>query len=157
MRRVSEGRKDTMILITGGAYQGKREYARKRWNIETEEMADGKTCAPEAIKSSRLVFNLQALVRRMLEKTDVPGDTAEEASDVTLPDEGPGIQERIRALAAQNPDVILITDEIGCGIIPMNAFERRYREEAGRLSCALAAEAEEVVRVVCGVAVKLKG
>ena len=37
-------------------------------------------------------------------------------------------------------DRVLVTDEIGCGIVPADAFERLYREETGRLCCQFARE-----------------
>ena len=37
-----------------------------------------------------------------------------------------------------NLDRILVTDEIGYGIVPIDPFEREYREETGRICCLLA-------------------
>lgn len=54
------------------------------------------------------------------------------------------------------PDLIIISDEIGNGIVPMDREERRYREETGRLLCKIAERAESVERVICGIPVKLK-
>ena len=54
------------------------------------------------------------------------------------------------------PDCILICDEIGNGIVPMEAEERTYRECTGRILEGLAAQADEVVRVVCGIGQKIK-
>ena len=40
----------------------------------------------------------------------------------------------------------------GCGLVPIDAFDREYREAAGRICTELAAEAARVDRVVCGIA-----
>ena len=56
----------------------------------------------------------------------------------------------------ENPDCILICDEIGNGIVPMEEKERAYREQVGRLQCFAAKEAESVERVICGIAQKIK-
>lgn len=53
-------------------------------------------------------------------------------------------------------DAVLICDEIGCGVVPLDAEERRWREETGRCLAALAAAAEEVHRVCCGLGLRLK-
>ena len=45
---------------------------------------------------------------------------------------------------------IVIADEIGCGLVPLDASEREKRERAGRLACMLAERADTVIRVVCG-------
>ena len=77
-----------------------------------------------------------------------------------------GLQERLRdvedgkafaeKLLHEYPDAVLICDEIGCGVVPLSAEERRWREETGRCLNALAAAAEEVHRVCCGLGLRLK-
>ena len=52
-------------------------------------------------------------------------------------------------------DIILYT-EVGSGLVPVDEEERKAREAAGRLSIRLAEQADEVYRVVCGIAKKLK-
>ena len=52
---------------------------------------------------------------------------------------------------------IVIADEIGCGLVPLDASEREKRERAGRLACILAERADTVIRVVCGCPQILKG
>ena len=47
-------------------------------------------------------------------------------------------------------------DEIGNGIVPLDAFEREYREQTGRAEILLAKKADEVVRVICGIGQKIK-
>lgn len=46
---------------------------------------------------------------------------------------------------------VVICNEVGCGIIPIDATERLGREAAGRLCVLLAKEAAAVVRMVCGI------
>ena len=60
-------------------------------------------------------------------------------------------------LKKENPDVIIVCREVGCGIVPMDAFEREYRETVGRVCTELAAMSEEVHRVLCGVGTVIKG
>lgn len=52
---------------------------------------------------------------------------------------------------------IVIATEIGGGIVPVDATERAHREAAGRLACMLAARADTVIRVCCGLPQLLKG
>ena len=52
---------------------------------------------------------------------------------------------------------VVICDEIGCGLVPMDAGERQRREQVGRLCIQLAKEADRVIRVVCGVGNDIKG
>ena len=64
-----------------------------------------------------------------------------------------GFQEK---LAQQDTDVILVSEEVGYGIVPADAFERQYREAVGRVCTALAAKSRRVTRVVCGIGTVLK-
>lgn len=52
---------------------------------------------------------------------------------------------------------VVICDEIGCGLVPMEKDERQRRERVGRLCTALAKEATQVIRVVCGIGQTIKG
>ena len=57
---------------------------------------------------------------------------------------------------AADYDIILAT-EVGGGVVPMDAGERVAREAAGRLACLLAARADCVVQMFCGIPTVLKG
>lgn len=57
---------------------------------------------------------------------------------------------------AENENAVILLDEVGCGIVPMEKSEREYRESVGRVGCFLAARAEEVWRVVLGIGTRIK-
>ena len=61
------------------------------------------------------------------------------------------IWEEVFSILQSFPKLIIISDEIGNGIVPMDRDERRYREETGRILCKLAKEATEVERIFCGI------
>ena len=52
---------------------------------------------------------------------------------------------------------LVIATELGGGVVPVDAGARRKREQAGRLACLLAARADTVIRVCCGLPQLLKG
>lgn len=52
---------------------------------------------------------------------------------------------------------IIICDEVGCGIVPMEELARVRREEIGKICTMLACKADAVVRVYCGIATAIKG
>ena len=58
-------------------------------------------------------------------------------------------------LSAKYP--VLIATEVGGGVVPVDEAQRAAREAAGRLACLLAARAETVVRLFCGLPTVLKG
>lgn len=110
-----------MILVVGGAYQGKTEYVREHFGEGYE------------------VWNqYHETVRQQLLDGKDP------------------LEEVKKRLHGQT-SLVIVSDETGYGLVPVDAFERRYREAAGRVNCFLAGEAEQVIRVVCGIGMKLKG
>ncbi|WP_125114783.1 bifunctional adenosylcobinamide kinase/adenosylcobinamide-phosphate guanylyltransferase [Agathobaculum sp. Marseille-P7918] len=48
-------------------------------------------------------------------------------------------------------------DEVGCGVVPIDRADEAYREAVGRLCCALAEQADAVVRVTAGLPQYIKG
>ena len=53
-------------------------------------------------------------------------------------------------------DVVISSDLIGSGIVPMDAFDRCWREVTGRVLTDIASRADEVYRVTCGIEQRLK-
>jgi len=52
--------------------------------------------------------------------------------------------------------IILVSNEVGWGIVPENALARRFRDEQGRLNQRVAALADRVTLVAAGLALPLK-
>lgn len=109
-----------MILVIGGAYQGKKEYVKENFGAENS-----------------VLFDYHLTVKQQLSEGKNPLEEAEK-------------------LLENHQDVIIVSDEIGYGLVPMDVFERKYREEAGRVNCYFASKAEQVIRVVCGIGNRIK-
>jgi adenosylcobinamide kinase/adenosylcobinamide-phosphate guanylyltransferase len=60
------------------------------------------------------------------------------------------------ALPRLNSPVILVTNEVGLGIVPDNALARSFRDAAGIMNQAIADVADEVEFIVTGLPIKLK-
>lgn len=125
-----------MILIIGGAYQGKYAYAKDAY--PDISWIDGKDCGQEEIFSCSAIRNFHSYIERQMR-------------------EGNPVRELAGRLADENPDIVIVTDEIGCGIVPVDRFDREWREMTGRICTELAVYADKVFRVVCGIGVKMKG
>ena len=65
-------------------------------------------------------------------------------------------EQLIPKLLQENPGIVLVTNELGYGIVPIDPFDRSWRELTGRICTELAEHADEVTRVVCGIPVVLK-
>lgn len=135
-----------MKFITGGAFQGKRDFAEQllaREGVLEYETADGAADPFEAAYSRKLVVNVQDYVRRFAGHED--GEAREQ------------LREFLDRLAEQNPGAVAVMDEIGCGIVPVGREERLWRDLAGEAAQTLAARSRDVYRVTGGLAQVLKG
>lgn len=126
-----------MWLISGGVYQGKLEYALALTGRNEKEVANGMECSMQELFEKPLVNHFHAWIDRMLR---------EEQDVNTMVDQ----------IIDHNPGIMIIVDELGCGIVPMDPYNRMYRELTGRICCRLAKDAEEVHRVICGVGTVIK-
>lgn len=61
------------------------------------------------------------------------------------------------AAAASVTEVILITNEVGCGIVPENELARRFRDEAGWMNQLIASSSGQVWWLIFGCPLKVKG
>lgn len=62
----------------------------------------------------------------------------------------------LRSAAGSTATVVLVTNEVGCGIVPDNELSRRFRDEAGRLNQRAAAAAGEVYWMAFGLSLRMK-
>lgn len=140
-----------MKLIIGGAYQGKLAYARETYNVQ-DGWIDGRTCAMEEIVSCRGISQFHEYVKRML--TEAEGVFSFRKDDLVSFEEQAA--QFVCMLKERNPQMIAVTNELGYGVVPMEKDDRMWREATGRICTAFAKEAEEVVRVVCGIGTRIK-
>ena len=56
----------------------------------------------------------------------------------------------------EHPAAVIVSDEVGSGVVPMAAEDRAFREAVGRVLCVIARNAEQVTRCVCGIGVRIK-
>jgi len=63
----------------------------------------------------------------------------------------------VRAVAASTARLVLVSPEVGMGIIPASPSGRLFRDEIGALNAAIATECDEVYLVVAGIPLTLKG
>ncbi len=114
-----------MLFVTGGAYQGKSEYVRKRFGLNDEEIY---TCNEDEMPdfSKRCINHYEKYILFAMRNNENP------RTDF-------------------NDDQIIVMDDMNCGVVPVDEEIRAYRESVGRTGCALARNATEVVRLFCGI------
>lgn len=126
-----------MKLIIGGAYQGKLDYVMNQFLIYKEEVFYGESSPYDYLSEKKVITNFHLFVKRLL-------------------NDKKNVKEEVTHILDQYPDIVIISDEIGCGIVPIDRIEREYREETGRICCYLAKEANEVIRIQCGIPTRIK-
>lgn len=135
-----------MIFIIGGEHQGKLNYALSLTEFKNEDVIDYSNMESlklrEIINCNKTVlYNFNILIKELLRVYD----------DEEI------VKEKINNMFKACRISVVISNEIGYGIVPMDKFERRYRELTGRICCDIAKESKEVHRVVCGIGTIIKG
>ena len=127
-----------MELYVGGKCQGKLKHVLDTHkDLNETDVADGATCSDADILSHKIINHFHAYIRRKTEQgEDVSGIPA--------------------TLKSENPDAIIISDEIGCGIVPADPMDNTWREECGRTLCEIARLSERLERIVCGCGIRIK-
>ncbi len=147
-----------MKMVIGGAYQGKLSWAKENlWKKngkfechekeEAEGWIDGETCREEDLYDCRGIYHFHRYLARFL----IPKGRQNQT-----PLDSQRAENFAKNLREKNQELIIVTDEIGYGIVPMDPWERAYREGVGRVCTALAKESEEVYRVICGLGTRIK-
>ena len=120
-----------MILIIGGAYQGKLDHAKEAFGITD---ADVHTCGTGEIDfSKRCIYRIEEFTYRYPDPVGY-----------------------FKAHREEWENSILICRDIFCGVVPMEAENRAWRQNTGRLSQYLSKEAAQVSRIFCGLEQRLK-
>ena len=120
-----------MILIIGGAYQGKLAFAKTAFSVTDEQVH---TCVDGELDfSKRCICNLDVFAAHH----PYPVDFFATHRDMWQ-------------------DSIFIMQDIFCGVVPLGQENRAWRRKAGQLSQYLSREADQVYRMFCGLEQRLK-
>ena len=120
-----------MILIIGGAYQGKLDFAKEAFGLTD---ADIHICDRGEIDfSKRCIYGIEEFTWGH-------------------PDPAAYFREHRK----EWEDSILILRDVFCGVVPMEAETRLWRQKTGRLAQYLSKEANQVSRIFCGLEQRLK-
>jgi adenosylcobinamide kinase/adenosylcobinamide-phosphate guanylyltransferase len=166
-----------LTLVLGGARSGKSRYAesvamssRPPWiYVATAESFDDEMATRIAEHKSRRSPDWQTI--------DAPLDLAGALAALPRPatvlvdcltlwlsnlmlaerDVEAEIRRLEEAMLAHGAPLVLVSNEVGSGIVPENALARRFRDFQGLLNQRVAARADRVVLVVAGLPVIVKG
>ena len=168
-----------LTLITGGARSGKSRHAVRLAKVAAggAGVAFVATCVPqddemrERVKKHKKARPPGWLT---LEEPERPSEAVKRAdaevvivdcitllvSNLLLAGKEDKVMQEVSALAAAASEVgraaFVVTNEVGCGIVPADALTRRFRDLCGEANQLLAERADEVVMMVCGLPLRLK-
>jgi adenosylcobinamide kinase / adenosylcobinamide-phosphate guanylyltransferase len=169
----------SVTLITGGGRSGKSRWAlemtkscSRKVFIATAEAFDHEMARRIARHQAERVdafVTVEEPLRLAHALANVPADTEavvidcitvwlgnlmhyENISDTCCPP----VDRFLNQLASPSWDVVIVTNEVGLGLIPGDAMSRAYRDLAGSVNQKLAALADAVYLVVSGTPLKLK-
>lgn len=150
-----------MEVYFGGAFQGKLEYVLKKKGYL--KVADGAGCSLKDIKEAQVLNHLHLYIKRLTYKEGAAYNTTVDdtiTTDDTITADTTAktmsAAEIINDIYEANPDIILICDEVGGGIVPLKKEDRIYRETVGRALCCAVKKSDRVERVMCGIGQCLK-
>ena len=126
-----------MIFILGGSDQGKTDFALERFGRTASDVFVCDEETREIDFSKRIVAHIERFALGCVRR-------GEEPIEYWL-----AHMDEMRAS-------ILISDDVSCGIVPIDTTLRAWREANGRANNRLAREAGEVWRVFCGLGQRLK-
>lgn len=124
-----------MILIFGGAYQGKLDFAAEQYGVPEKDIfsVEGK----KLDFSKRILSGLENFTHACARESADPVEAFRESREAWR-------------------DKILIIQDMSSGVVPLSPETRAWRQENGRLCQYLAREAEAVYRVFCGLGQRIK-
>ena len=123
-------------LILGGRYMGKRTYALKLYG-EFANIYNLDEVNPESIKNPGLIINIDSGVKSLLQRDIKPSEFFLSRLDILS-------------------QCVITGCEIGSGVVPVDPFSRKWRDETGKLYQILAERADIVDRIFAGLALRLK-
>ena len=126
-----------MVLIFGGAYQGKKDYAMEAFGLNEGDffVCGSQGAAPPP--GAKGIAGFHQLILGLVHKGD-------------------GVSQYIEENLKAWEHSVIVCDDISGGIVPMDPVMRQWREETGRAMVRLASQAAQVHRVYCGIGVRLK-
>jgi adenosylcobinamide kinase/adenosylcobinamide-phosphate guanylyltransferase len=172
------GKFPKVVLITGGARAGKSRFAERLMSARPAHHAVIATATAGDAEMAQRIAKHKAERDKSWETIEQPISVRSAIRNAARPDrivlvdcltlwisnlmhEGRDIEIEIQGLVgtlhiAAGP-VIIISNEVGLGIVPENALARAFRDNLGRANQVVAAAAEVVLFMAAGIPIVLKG
>jgi len=126
-----------VILIFGGAYQGKLAYALDRFKATESDVYQCNNDDANMPENRKIIYEIDKWILALVEK------------DID-------VEEAMRQFIAANRDKIVICNDISCGVVPLDPVLRKWREAVGKSLAVLSRTSDEVIRLFCAIPARIK-
>ncbi len=127
-----------MILVFGGAYQGKLDYVLDRFSLTENDVYKCTFDCADLPQNKRVIYELDKWLYALIIKDKSDSEIYAELEKIT-----------------QNYDVIIICNDISCGVVPVKEADRKWREVTGRVLSRITKNSDEVIRLFCGIPTRI--
>lgn len=124
-----------MVLVIGGAYQGKLDYVLENYMGKSVFQCNAEN--PDIDLSADVINSLHLMVLAQMRV-------------------GINTLNYLLEMLPKLKDKIIVCDDISCGVVPIDTETRLWRETMGLSLTLLSKNADEVVRVFCGIGSRIK-
>ena len=126
-----------MILIFGGAYQGKLAYAQMRFKLTESNVYKCGSDNPDMPKNKKIIYEIDKWILALV-KNEM------------------NVEDAVQQFSQCNQDSVVICNDISSGVVPSDPVLRKWREETGRAMAVLSQKSSEVFRLFCGISTRIK-
>ena len=126
-----------MILIFGGAYQGKLAYALERFDLTENDVHICDNNNANMPENKKIVYEIDKWILALV-KNDID------------------IEKAMRQFINGNQNTIVICNDISCGVVPIDPVLRKWREAVGSSLAMLSRISDEVIRLFCAIPTRIK-
>lgn len=126
-----------MILVIGGAYQGKLEYVKEQFKINDKDIF---ICNKENTNinlDKKVIYKFELLILSLIKNNIEP-------------------MEFINKNFENLKNKIIICEDMSCGVVPIEYEMRLLRDKLGQILVLFSKNSDKVVRIFCGIAMDLK-
>lgn len=126
-----------MVFIFGGAYQGKLDFALEKFGLDEKDVCRCTENDREIDFDKKVIYDLQEFTFGCIKRGEEP-------------------KAYLTAHMEDLREKVIICTDVSQGVVPIDRYERAWREENGRCMNLIAGVSDEVYRVFCGIGSKVK-
>ena len=126
-----------MILVVGGMFQHKLSFVRDKFNVDEKDIIFCGEDIPLGPFEKKVLYGFNGIIKKWF-------------------NEGLDAQKAVDDFFKNSKNCVIIADQRGCGVVPIDQNERLLREFEGRVLCGISKISDEVYNVCYGIGKRIK-